>query len=51
MAMVWVDGVFVGTLALLARQHFVEKLVLLLRHHLEEAQLAGYIQVPFPFYP
>jgi len=38
-----VDGVFVGTLALLTRQCYVTKPVLILHHHSEEAQSAGYI--------
>jgi len=40
---VWVDEVFTGTLVLLTRQHSIEKHVLLPRHHVEEAQSAGYI--------
>ena len=43
--------VFVGTLALLTRQHSVENPVLLLHRHSEEAQSTGYIQVLFHFYP
>ena len=40
----WVDGVFVRTLALSIEQHFVEMPVLLPHCHLEGVQLAGYIQ-------
>jgi len=38
MEVVWADGVFVGTLALLTKQHSTTKRVLLLRCHSEEAQ-------------
>ena len=51
MEVVWVDVVLAGTLALLTEQHFVEKHVMFLCRHLEEAQSAGYIQVLFLFYP
>ena len=39
----WVDGVFVGTLALSTEQSFVEKPVLLPHRHSEEVQSVGYI--------
>jgi len=51
MEMVWVDGVFTGTLALLTKQRFVDKPMLLFCHHSEEAQSVGYIQVLLHFYP
>lgn len=51
MEVVWADGVFVGTLALLTRQHSMVKHVLLLRRHSEEAQSVGYIQNLFSHYP
>ena len=43
MEVVWVDGLFAGTLALLTGQHSVVKPVLLLHHHSEEVQSTGYI--------
>ena len=43
---VWEDGVFIKTLALLTRQRSTMKPVLLLRRHSEEAQSVGYIQDP-----
>lgn len=43
MEVVWADGVFVRTLALLTGQCFAVKPMLLLRRHSEEAKSAGYI--------
>lgn len=50
MEVVWVDVVFMGTLALLTKQRSAEIPVMLLRRHSEGAQSSGYIQVLFPFY-
>ena len=51
MEVVWVDVVFTGTLALLIGQRSVDKPMLLLHRHSEEAQSPSYIKVLFPFYP
>lgn len=50
MEVAWEDGVFAGTLALLAGQRSMEKPMLLLRRHSEEAQSVGYIQDLFSSY-
>ena len=48
---VWPEGVFMETLALLTRQRSAIRLVLLPHHHSEEAQSVGYIQSLFYLYP
>jgi len=48
---VWVNGVFAGTVVLLTGQRYAVKPVLLLRCYSEEAQSTGYIYGIFSLYP